>query len=359
MRIALFPAANDGCRRYRMDLPANVLKQQGYDIDVRMDYAFRTFETRDTHGNESIAKIKGTIPWDVVVFQRPLRRRIFELMGFLQDRGVTCITELDDSFHDLAISHPTFAETHPDTDPDKNRDWLMRCTMQADWVTVTTPYLAQRYAPHGRVSVLPNYVPRDYLDIQRQQSDDLRIGWSGSTHTHVGDLRQLGGVIQGVLDETGANVCIIGTGDRVQEQLELNSPPLCSGWAPLEKYADVLAQVDIGIAPHKITNFGKAKSRLKPLQMAALGVVPVMSPIPDYLDLHSYGIGLMASTPEEWREHLLHLAKDKDFRHSMAQEGREIVREHFLIENQAYRWPIAWEQAVTARENANFTLNAS
>lgn len=358
MRVLLAPAANDGCRRYRFDLPGKVLQNQGYSVDIRMDYEFKTLcTTPDESG--SVVGVKGSIPWDVVVFQRPLRRKVYELINVLQERGVAVVVELDDSFHDLAMTHPTWKETHPDNDPDKNRDWLMACTMSADWVTVTTPYLAQRYAPHGRVSVLPNYVSARYLDLQRRPSENLRIGWSGSVSTHIGDLRLVGsGVVQTVLDETGAEFCVIGTGVGVQDQLGLREPPLASGWVSLDDYPHALAQLDIGIAPHKLTRFGQSKSRLKPLEMASVGVVPVMSPIPDYLSLHEYGVGLMATEPGEWEEHLMSLAKDAQRRERLAAEGREIVREHFLIEDNAWRWPVAWEQALKIREDAKYALKA-
>ncbi len=75
----------------------------------------------------------------------------------------------------------------------------------ADLVTVTTPALAERYGSHGRVKVLPNLVPASYFDIPTHAPRKVSptVGWTGSVVTHVGDLDVMGGVIPGVLAETG------------------------------------------------------------------------------------------------------------------------------------------------------------
>ena len=49
-----------------------------------------------------------------------------------------------------------------------------------DAVLVRHAALAERYAPHGRVAVLPNLVPARYLDVTAAPHDGTVIGWGGN-----------------------------------------------------------------------------------------------------------------------------------------------------------------------------------
>ena len=180
---------------------------------------------------------------------------------------------------------------------------------------MTTPALAERYATHGRYAILPNYIPKAYLDLPRPTNSPLRVGWTGSTRTHVRDLEVTGGGVARALQGTGAEFHVVGVPNDVRRQLDLAREPVSTGWVHLDQYPAELAKFDVLVAPLQDNTFNRGKSLIKGLEAAAAGVVPVMSPAADYLRLHDdYGIGLIARTPDEWFDRVRTLLTDHDLR---------------------------------------------
>lgn len=62
---------------------------------------------------------------------------------------------------------PFDIRAEPTTNREQNGKWLGVAWERADLVTCSTPALAERYGKHGRVAILPNYVPASYLEIAR------------------------------------------------------------------------------------------------------------------------------------------------------------------------------------------------
>ena len=115
-------------------------------------------------------------------------------------------------------------------------------------------------------------------------------------------------------------------------------------------YPDELARLDIGIAPLASTRFNRAKSWLKPLELAACGVPVVMSDFAEYHRLHqTYGLGLVANTAADWHEAIVHLAQDRGLRLWMSVRSRQIVRDELTIERHCFDWIEAWDHATWHR----------
>lgn len=397
MRVVVHPADQGGCGHYRMIFPAEALAAEGLDVRVDHDrtYPVARFPTvgghqvlgvvgdqkqanriigdlqadlgrarrqgLDPRGQERIAREhtdrlrahcetegRSTIDADVVVMQRILSQERYETLRALQASGVAVVVEIDDDFHAIHKRNPAWHGTNGLVDPGLSRDWLMRACARADLVTVTTPALAARYAPHGRVAVLPNYVPARYLDIVKP--DGLMpgrvLGWSGSTITHPDDLEVTHGKIGQLVADVGCRFEVVGTGYRVQEALCLPRAPEATGWLPLDDYPQGLARLDVGIVPLLASPFNEAKSHLKGLEFAAVGVPFVASPTGPYRALHAAGIGLLADTADDWYTHCRRLLIHADARRALADRWRDLVRESWTVEQNAWRWWDAWRAAL-------------
>jgi glycosyltransferase involved in cell wall biosynthesis len=227
---------------------------------------------------------------------------------------------------------------------ESNRNWLAKSCAIADLVVVSTPILAKRYGAHERVMVVPNCVPAWYCDLQAKDHP-LTVGWSGSVITHPGDLEETGGEIQGALDASGARFTVVGTGNGVRENLALRDEPDATGWRDLDKYPQAIQHLDVGIVPLRLTPFNEAKSYLKGLEMAAVGVPFVASPTAEYRKLAAEGVGWIAESPAEWRFLVEQLARDRVQREALGEAWREVVRERYTVEGNAWRWLEAWTYA--------------
>jgi len=123
-------------------------------------------------------------------------------------------------------------------------------------------------------------------------------------------------------------------------------------WADLRgAYPRQVADLDVGLVPLADNRFNAAKSALKMSEMAALGVPSVISTSPDNLRMHNAtGIGMVATTPDEWRHHLTALLTSPDLRAEMAAQGREAMRD-YTYEEHAGDWFAAWASAADRRSS--------
>jgi hypothetical protein len=288
---------------------------------------------------------------DVVVLQRPCKRELADAVPHLQDRGVAVVVDIDDDLQTIAADNPAFTDFHPRLHPDRNWTHLARACAAADLVTVSTPALAERYGRHGRVAILPNYVPRAYCEIPRPvaaQASPL-CGWTGTPRTHGGDLAQVGTSLGRALTDTGARFLAIGSAETL---LALGIPPGAGAWVdwrPIrDGYPELVASLDVGIAPLAPTRFNQAKSWLKPLELAALGVACVVSPSDEYLRLHVHGVGEVARKPKDWSRLLRLLLSDRGYREELSGRGRDAAR-RLTYEIHAIRWWQAWRTALEQR----------
>lgn len=303
---------------------------------------------------------------DVVVLQRPLVDRLVDVIGFLQSAGVAVVVEVDDDFEHIHPANMAHATVDPRKSPRRNWRHLAAACELADLVVVTTEALAARYASHGRVAIIPNYVPTNYLHVIPRARDAgdtaVRVGWSGAVDTHPDDLQVTRGVVGSVLRERGLGFYLIGDGasqaDRVRRNLGLRDDvPLAhtGGWLPLAQYPAGMALLDVGIVPLADTAFNAAKSWLKGLEFAALGVPFIASPTQPYRQLHDdHGLGLLASTPRDWRRLLARLVDDDDYRYELGREHRARARE-LTLDRHVYEWSTAWRQARTNADNRSTT----
>jgi glycosyltransferase involved in cell wall biosynthesis len=275
-----------------------------------------------------------------------------EVIPHIQAQGVKVVVDMDDDYTHIQPESEAFITLNPQRNPYNNWSHASTCCRLADTVTVSTPGLARRYGTKGHAVVLPNMIPRHYLDIRPERADtDVRLGWSGRVAYHPQDLEVVGGVMQQVLDtHPGTAMHIIGDGQGVQDALRLRTDPTNTGrWVPFHTYAQELAAIDVGVVPlstHPFNTVGK--SWLKGLEMAALGIPFVASPTEDYRRLETLGIGVTARRPRDWVKHLGRLLASKEYRTDRAQTYRQIVVEKLIIEDHADRWWDAWTSASKA-----------
>jgi hypothetical protein len=342
---------------YRLVWPAEILQSQGHDIEIRYDFSYMGI--RQPGLVDRVVGIQGDVDGDVIVFQRPLRREWYELMGHLQDRGIAVVVELDDAFHCIPMHNPARKEADPFGNPDKNYLWLERACERADWVTCTTDALARHYAPHGRVSVIPNYMPKWYTEIPRPEQGDVpMIGWTGTVQNHGRDLHVTKGSIGRALELSGAQLGIVGTGKGVADALNSVKPSTTTGWISISEYPVRMAEFDVGMVPLQLNRFNMSKSWLKVCEFASLGIPVVASPTEDNIKAAALGLCTLAESPEQWLAESLVLLGDRELREERGRAARSLVTNQLTIEDNAYQWGQAWSAAYANAAHHSIPLSA-
>lgn len=340
MKVYVFPVDATGCGKYRVIWPSQALVDQGYDVQIVMPQERENFiDATVEYG--VMTKVLTPPDADVIVFQRVTHERILEAIPLMQAKGIAVVMDVDDDLRSLHSRHPAkmAIEARPD------HKWI-NTTLAAQLVSrvvVSTDALASIYAPHGRVSVLKNCVPEWYLTVPRRDSDV--IGWGGSVHSHPTDLQVMGTSIQQLTNE-GFTFRVVGPGDDVQRILRLKQEPHITGAVDMdEAWALTLGTLGIGVAPLADSQFNRAKSWLKPMEMAAVGVPCVMSPRIEYSSIMELGVGMVAHKGKDWYAVLKNLAQSPSLRQEFSERGRDVARK-WTIEANAWRWMEAWDEAL-------------
>lgn len=343
MKVQSVPSDEYGCGLYRTYMPSALCEVEvKADLPVRYDV--------DPSGRKYVADAwVGVEGADVINIHRPTTRFQYEALTILQSKGVAIVVDVDDDLQAIPRGIPVWDAAQPHQNPDENWGWVLKAAQMADMVTVSTPALADRYGKHGRVAVIENTVAPDWLDIEPVTHDPPVVGWAGSSIHHPYDLEETGGEVAEAVRRHGCRFHTVG---QVESLPRLGFTPeddaTFEKWVPLHLYPTAIAQFDVGLAPLADSAFTRAKSWLKGLELAAVGVPFVASPRPEYVRL---GAGLLAKRRRDWRRHLDTLLTSEQARQDVSGRGREIAR-MWTIDLHAHRWWEAWEAAHSRKHSA-------
>jgi len=349
MRVYVYPADIYGCGHYRCIWPARSVAAAYPDVDVEVIDPFGDRQLgAKIAPNGKITKLIYPEDADVIMFQRPTHQFLSLAVPLLRERGVAVVIDMDDDLRTIHPRNPAFAQLHPKSATTMHT-WqnAAQACRHASLVTTSSEVLAQRYGSHGRVRVISNRVPRRFLDVTHE--DSTVVGWAGSLHSHPNDLDVLGASISN-LERDGEVFQVVGTGDGVQRILGLQHPPEITGIIGFDDWPEEVTQLGVGIAPLADTAFNAAKSLLKPLEYAAVGVPWVASPRKEYKKLHDLGCGVLAEKPREWERELRRLIADEGWRRELSDRGRAVAAT-LTVEDAAAEWYEAWSSALAIQRD--------
>jgi hypothetical protein len=272
---------------------------------------------------------------DVLVMQRPAFAHGMRQMDRLAGH-VAMIYETDDDMLTMETSNLPFT-----MDP-RAPESVRYCLRKADMVTVSTPYLAELYAPfNSNIRVLPNCVKASLLDMPRRRRERVTVGWQGGT-SHLIDMCEIQDPLRDVLAaHPDVDMHWIGVDYSPLVRRRCRFTP----WA--EDVGDAYRAVDfdIAIAPLADVPFNHAKSHLKVLEAAARGIPVIAADMEPYRDFVIHGAtGYLVRTAEEWTARLTELIHDEAAREEMGAKAREQAKQ-FTIEGNWQLWEKCYEEA--------------
>jgi glycosyltransferase involved in cell wall biosynthesis len=345
MKVLISHTRYDGSQYYRSTEPARAVNEADLGITVEPRLGLATTMYPDPDGEGLVVGEVDARGADVVVLQLPKTVESLQMIRVLQAQGVAVVVEMDD----LASGVPYGHQGHDVLVRHGVARWARLCALEADFVTVSTPYLLKEYAPHGRGMVVPNAIPRRNAELPpayEREPDTVTIGWTGNVFVHPYDLQEMGSGLQQALDRTRgrSRFVILGQKHDVVSRLRLPDEPEEIPWIPdVDEYVAGIGQhFDIGIAPLRIDAFNTAKSWLKPLEYAARGVASVRATTDEYERL---GLGWRARSPKDWARGITALVEDADRRRELAAAARQKVLAGHLTEHTAELWATAWRRA--------------
>jgi O-antigen biosynthesis protein len=322
-RIAFVAFDGGGAGRIRSFYPANALAARGWDVGVT---------TRDAYPQPG--------DHDVVIVHRPLPMHEPQ-RARLRDAGALVIVQEDD---DLRSIPPTFLPQHIPT-----AELLAaheEAIANADGLIVSTPRLLDVYGPlqPGRTWLVRNWLP-EWIRLRANPFHDgrVRCGWQGIVATHRHDLEWLAPVASRAL--AGTMLSLVG--DPMAGAILRHQPLECFRYQPQDFVLySLMGRVDVGLVPLAPIALNVAKSWLKQLEYAMLGIPSVVVDLPEQRELaERTGAALVSGSIEAFADDVQRLVRDGDLRSRLADSARRASTE-LTLERNVTEWEHAIEEAL-------------
>jgi hypothetical protein len=331
------PEAN-GCAYYRQVLPAAQLGRLGWE-DVMVGQP----EPHPEHGIGLKYQDGALFGFDVIQVKLLMHASVVPLMRTHQAKGQRVIVDVDDFHFDMHEENIAHTATNPHTNPINNRAHYEAGIRAADTVTVSTAFLADFYGARCRdVRLVRNGVDAERFHVVTQPERPT-IGWLGGTLWRSGDLELLRPWLPQFVKDHGLRVHHAGhiPGDPRHFGARVGIPRVSTtSMEPISRVPLMMDNFHIGLVPLVRNDFNEAKSFLKGLEYAVAGIPFIATPTEEYRLFAAAGIGRLATTPDEWRDHATELL-DPDVRREEAARQRDIAIRQFHIDQRGPEWDTA------------------
>ena len=325
------------CKKYRVDQKHDMIVSMGWDCTIV-----------PWHESERVMTLLQT--HSMVIFYRvPAVPSVLQCIDEAAALGLPHYFEVDDLIFDIDDYAANPNLVHLDA-PTANglfagamlyREALQRCRN----VIASTPFLAERMQATGGGSsiFIENALDAETMEaavsVRHVEDGRISIIYGSGTRTHDADLAEVAPALKRIAVEHGdVDIVLVGELDAPQDLRELGDRlrrlPAC----PYHEYLGLLAAADIAIAPLAPVKFNEAKSNIKFLEAAAVGLPSVCSPRSAFAHAIRHGeTGLLADTTDEWYAALKSLVINPDLRSRMGRAARQDVFEQYSPESIGYR----------------------
>lgn len=335
LKIAFICTGSSGLSFYRAFQPAMAIKQMGLaEVSVlfyrHQDTMGQPWEV-DFLNNPAIPDvIESHFKWaDVVVCMKLVMPHSLEhIANCARKYGKCLLTEIDDAIFSTSYYNGA-ANFH------RAGDFLTQVfanqVQASDGLIVSTPYLKDYYLKyHKSVHVVENAIDLSlWRSITPQRGPEVNLGWMGGA-SHNEDLALVKDAIFKVIEKDNVWFkCLHGTPDFFKGNKKIKWD---SVFKPIDKYPRWVSKAgfNIGIAPLLDNTFNRSKSNLRWLEMSAMGIPTVASPLNHFKETIEHGVtGFLASTHEEWISYLLRLIDEPELRENVGRNARNQVKEHW------------------------------
>jgi glycosyltransferase involved in cell wall biosynthesis len=237
---------------------------------------------------------------DLILSQRLMHDNLDKSYKSARQAGQIIVNDVDDWYWGLSPQNDAFYHSHPKHNTKENTTFYRASLAASSYLTVSTPYLAQRLRNWSRmpIQILPNYVDvTRFRTVPITDSTVPEVGWAGSTSHRSGDIETVAGILRpmqsrdeirlvhaGAYPYSPSYASKLGVDDE-----SVRTNPRCG-----HEHYPVILDFEVGIVPLRSTAFNDAKSDIKGLEYAASGIPFVAAMSPAYKDLYGAWTDLFA-----------------------------------------------------------------
>jgi hypothetical protein len=281
---------------------------------------------------------------DIVIIKLLMWHKSKEMIEEARALGQVVIIDIDDWFMGLPQTNIAFQTTHPNTDPEWNRDHMHASYGAADALIHSTEFLADNYGKLNSNNYIVRNAVAPELFLKRYDNAGWKptIGWVGIMLWRQHDVEKLKGILGPFLDEHDLMFYHAGMLlDRPKQFAELTKMDperlIESTGTNVHNYGNILLPMDIGLVPLDMIPFNEAKSSLKGIEYAMSGIPFVANATHEYKILEKDGAGKTVSKPRDWIKHMEYYL-DPANRKADAQKGFDVVMEKYNLSTKVHEW---------------------
>jgi glycosyltransferase involved in cell wall biosynthesis len=277
---------------------------------------------------------------DVVFVQRVLSRGLLRL---LKRSGKPVVFDVDDAIHLIRQSQyeramePVTLRDHAESlyraVARGGRFYSSRKRLLDEMISIASVTIVGNrwlYENLGleasRAMVLPTAVWVDNAPrVSHAPRTPITLGWTG-VRSNLIHLEGLGPVFGRLAARFGARL-LLSIVSSASLQL-----PIATRFTPwsLDAEEDALRQFDIGLMPLRDDPFSRGKSAFKAILCMSRGIPVVASPVGANRDVIEHGVnGFLASSDDEWIEHLTALVESVSLRARLGDQARATIESRF------------------------------
>ena len=327
--------------RYRCVHLQEQLQYLGYESEVAEWFADSAIDPNVAHRYDAF-----------VLYRLAMSPPLNELISLAHDLGKPVIFDADDLIFDPALVEwhrgvdqltPAEQQLHVDG-VRRYRATLLAC----DAALMATPLLAQCARELGRPAyVHRNALGNEMLDLaeklcdqrqSRQPNERLVIGYGSGTPTHEVDFKEASAALVNILNRyPQVELWIAGPLEVPQKLTDFGRRIVRFPLTDWRAWFELLSQMDIALAPLEMGNiFCRAKSEIKFVEAAALGVPVVASNIDPFQDSLTNGHdGFLAANEQEWNRALTLLVEEPKRRLQSGGNARRTVLQRYGLKARA------------------------
>ena len=171
-------------------------------------------------------------------------------------------------------------------------------------------------------------------------SSKIKIGYFSGSITHNDDFTMILPVITRIMKEnSNIELHVVGELDIPSELQPFKERVIANPFVDWQKLPELIASVDINIAPIEQSIFNEAKSENKWVEASLVKVITVASNVGAMKKMISHEeTGFLCSNNEEWYEALIKLINDSDYRKQIAENAYKYTYKNCITTYTGYQF---------------------
>lgn len=193
------------------------------------------------------------------------------------------------------------------------------------------------------------------LAKQKENRDGVIIGYFSGSITHNADFEMILPALERILSErSSVRVLLMGELDLPEGLKRFGEKVIQKPFADWETLPEIIAGVDINLAPVEQTIFNEAKSENKWVEAALVKVPTVASPVGPFAEMIRDGETGFLAEDGEWYQVLDRVIREKELRKKVGEQAYRYCREHCVTTQNAAGFRDIYEGM--RRPHAGFVL---